>query len=215
MNSISLCVPVLSRYDCLRGMLLSLKGGTVIPSRVAIIDNGRNKAKLAEALVDTLDPATTVFDILVPLKPMGVAESWNWFINNIPEERIITNDDIVFVPDSIERIVACPYDLVWTQEGGFSCFLIRDKCVQVIGLFDETISPGYGYYEDEDYCQRVDGRGTRPSPITRGHVACGLTHLKSQTLEARTRAELNEHHRLFRIAQGNYVRKWHLEDVFK
>lgn len=215
MNSISVCVPVLKRYDLLRGMLLSLKAGTVVPSRVAIIDNGKDAAKLCAAIDGTLEKDTTYFDILVPTKPMGVAESWNWFIENVPEERVITNDDIVFAPESIEKLVACPHALAWTKEGGYSCFLIRDECVEKVGMFDEAISPGYGYYEDEDYAQRLDGRGTREPACTRGHVETGLTHLKSQTLEARTRAELNEHHRLFRIAQGNYVRKWHLEETFK
>lgn len=215
MKKISVCVPVLTRYDCLRGMLLSLKASTVVPNKIVIIDNGMNARKILEACDDTLPLTTTQFVVHTPDKSMGVAESWNWFIKNVPEERIISNDDIVFVPESIEKIIACPYDLVWTKEGGYSCFLMRDKCVEAVGLFDETISPGYGYYEDEDYAQRLDGRGTRPALCERGHVETGLTHLKSQTLEARTRAELHEHHRLFRIAQGNYIRKWGLEESFK
>jgi hypothetical protein len=207
----TVCVPVLRRYDLLRGLLLSLASGTVLP-RVSIIDNGRNPEKLAEAIagVDALK-----IDTFSPNQPMGVAESWNWFIKNVEGDRIITNDDVVFAPESVEKIVACPYDLVWTKEAGFSCFLIRDECVRVIGLFDEMISPGYGYYEDCDYMQRVDGRGTRDAMIKRGDVVCGVEHLKSQTLESYTRAELNEHHRKFRIAQGNYIKKWGLEETFK
>ena len=142
---ISICIPVLRRYDLLRGLLLSLRDSTAMPDKIAIVNNGKDHKRLLAAVENTLDLNRVAFDILEPVEPMGVAESWNWFIKNIPEERIICNDDVVFSRESVEKIVACPYDLVWTKEAGFSCFLIRDACVQKVGLFDETISPGYGY----------------------------------------------------------------------
>jgi len=83
-------------------------------------------------------------------------------------------------------------------------------------LFDETISPGYAYYEDEDYMQRVNGKGTRPSLVPCGHVECGVTHaVQSQTLKAATRKELGEHHRRFAIARANFAKKWGMEAVPK
>jgi len=198
---IHVCVPVLRRYDLLRGLLQSLKPSTAL-YEVHVIDNGRNEEKLREAAVGF------EIDAIIPKRSFGVAESWNWFIKNIPEERIISNDDIVFAPDSLERMVATPHDLAWSFEAGFSCFLIRDKCVETVGLFDELISPGYGYFEDQDYAMRVNGKGTKTPMVKSGHVECGVTHLLSKTLEAATRDQLSDHHYRFMIAKKNFEAKW-------
>lgn len=199
---INVCVPVLSRYDLLRDLLLSLCFSTVSP-RVYIIDNGRNAARIDEATRDFM------VSIHRPDRPMGVAESWNYFLANVPEERVITNDDITFSADSLERLAASKADLVWAC--GFSCFLIRDTCVKKLGVFDESISPGYGYYEDEDYLQRLDGRGTRAASAVAENVECGVRHVHSATLKAETPEGLEEHHRKFKIAQNNYARKWRVQ----
>lgn len=245
---INICVPVLKRYDLLHGLFLSLKKSRVQPDKLWIIDNGQH----TERLLAAVDAETFPVHAHRPSRPMGVAESWNWFIKNVPEDRIIANDDIIFAPDSLAKMqarkvpVCCtcrgsnverdkeqehpgvgscqdcnkecyiddvPPDLLWAS--GFSCFMIRDACVEKIGLFDETISPGYGYYEDEDYLQRLDGRGTKPRAATAENVNCGIIHLKSQTLVASTHEEILEHHRKFKVAQANYIKKWHLEEVFK
>lgn len=198
---INICVPVLRRYDMLKGMIESLELSTV-PFSLHVIDNGRNSVLLHDALNGHMA------DILVPDAPMGVAECWNWFLDNVPEERIITNDDILFAPDSLERIVASPYDIAWTEEAGFSCFLIRDRCVQKVGFFDEALSPGYAYFEDCDYAMRLNGRGTKPPVVPSGHVTSGVIHLHSKTLEAATEKELKDHHRRFTVAQMNYRAKW-------
>lgn len=203
---INVCVPVLRRYDLLHNLAESLAPSTV-PYHLYVIDNGQNEEKVREALNGYKS------SIYIPAQRMGVAESWNWFIDNVPEERIISNDDIVFAPDSLEKMVAAPEDLAWSKEAGFSCFLIRDRCVRKVGVFDESISPGYGYYEDCDYAQRVNGRGTKPSLVPCGDVVCGVEHLKSKTLEVATPAEMLEHHQRFWIAQQNYMKKWGLTEL--
>ncbi len=206
---IHVCVPVLRRYDLLRELLKSLERSTV-PYVVRVIDNGRDAERLSSLATGF------TFESYTPKMPLGVAESWNWFIQNVPEERIIVNDDVTFAPDSLERMVATKNELAWSFEAGFSCFLIRDACVKIVGLFDEAISPGYAYYEDEDYMMRVNGKGTKPSLVVCGHVECGVVHaVQSQTLKAATRKELGEHHRKFRIARVNFAEKWGLgEDAF-
>ena len=208
---INICVPVLKRYDLLREMVKSCHAGNLRPTTYYIIDNGQNGPKLMAALRE--------FDIHArvhtPKAPYGIAESWNWFIKHVPEERVIVNDDVLFGPNSLELLLASTADLVWAKGCGFSCFVIRDACVEKLGLFDETISPGYGYYEDEDYLQRLDGRGTRAPSAMSETVDADVAHLKSATLKAASHAELIEHHRRFKIAQGNYARKWALEEAFK
>ena len=208
---LSVCVPVLKRYDLLRQLILSAEAGTMPPNTYRIIDNGRNGEQMEQAVAGIHGD----FQIYVPDVPMGVAESWNWFIKNVPEERIIANDDIIFGRTSIAQLVNADGDLLWAAGCGFSCYVIRDACVDKIGLFDETISPGYGYYEDEDYLQRLDSKGTRAPSAVAQNVDCGVQHVHSATLTASSHEELLEHHRKFLIAQGNYVRKWKLEETFR
>lgn len=210
MKPIHVCVPVLKRYDLLKEMLLSLARGNVRPDMVHVIDNGRRGALLSKALWTIGLP----FDVYMPDKPMGVAAAWNSFIANVPEERVIVNDDVVFAPDSLGRLVASDADLIWAKGVGFSCFVLRDACVEKVGLFDAEISPGYGYYEDEDYLQRIDGHGTRAPIVRLDDVECGVRHVHSGTLKGCTREEVEEHHRKFKIAQNNYIKKWHLEEEF-
>lgn len=207
---ITICVPVLKRYDLLQRMVHSLRDSTVRVGFVQVIDNGRDERRLYTAMRACPVP----YDALHPAQPMGVAESWNWFLQNTEEERVIVNDDVLFTPTSLERMLACKADLVWAASCGFSCFAMRDACIEKIGYFDETISPGYGYYEDEDYLQRLDGRGTRAPSAVAVEVECGVQHLRSQTLAVASPSEMSEHHRKFKIAQRNYARKWHLEEAF-
>lgn len=204
---INICVPVLKRYDLLKNMVASLPPDV----HLHVIDNGRQEARLRMAVGDF--PGR--LNVHVPKIPMGVAESWNHFIANVPEERLIVNDDVIFASDSIAKLTAPDADLVFSVGVGFSCFVIRDSCIAKIGLFDESISPGYGYYEDEDYLQRIDGKGTKPPKAKLVDVESGVVHLKSQTLEGSSPEEQEDHHRKFCIARHNYVTKWDLQVQFQ
>lgn len=213
---ITICVPVLKRYDLLCGLLASLETSDVCPDKVQVIDNGRNHVQIGKVMDRVARTAAGVAartEVHVPDHPMGVAESWNWFIEHVPQERVIVNDDIIFAPHSLGKLLSSPADLVWAKGCGFSCYVLRDSGVQKIGPFDEAISPGYGYYEDEDYLQRLDGRGTKPRKAEAEEVDCGVTHLHSQTLQAASHEDLMEHHRKFKIAQGNYMKKWGLTTI--
>lgn len=190
---ISICVPVLRRYDLLRELMLSLASSTVQPDAVFIINNGNEHLE-----------SSSNFYVHKPDCPLGVAESWNWFIRNVPEERIICNDDIQFSPDSIQTIVETPADFVFMNNCGFSCFLIRDRCVQLAGEFDETISPGYAYYEDVDYSYRM----TQVPELRRLRIDAGIIHEGSSTWRAGTSEEINDHWRRFFIAKYNFEKKW-------
>lgn len=192
------CVPVLKRYDLLRKLLESLRQSTVTP-HVVIIDNGRNAEKMQEAT----DGFTV--RVLTSVAPMGLAEAWNWFIKNVPETRVIVNDDIEFAPESLARMISTPGDFVSALAGSnaCSCFLLRDSCVEKVGLFDETISPGYAYYEDCDYVERMLVAGTHITSLE-----CGVLHAQSQTTAAYTAQEWERHHDKFMIAQSNFVKKW-------
>jgi GT2 family glycosyltransferase len=208
---IHVCVPVLKRYDLLYDLLRSLRESTA-SYEVWLLNNGRDQALLKEAIKGA---GRTRLHVHTPAERLGLAAAWNWFIANVPEDRVIANDDVTFAPDSLAQLVSADADLAWAAGVGFSCFLLRDSCVRKIGLFDETISPGYAYYEDEDYLQRLDGRGTRASSATAMNVECGVRHFHSATLKASSLAEIEEHHRRFKVAQNNYIKKWALEETFK
>ena len=195
-------VPVLRRYDLLRLMLLSAAAGTVKPDKVWIIDNGRRHDRVHEAIVGLPFP----IDVCEPPLSMGVAESWNYLIGEMPEERIITNDDIVFTADAIEQMVNTPGDLVFGH--GYSCYLLRDSAVQKVGTFDEKISPGYAYWEDIDYDMRVRQFTEGGGQWLQQNAPCTVLHAGSQTNEAASPEEIQDHHRKFEIAKANIIAKY-------
>lgn len=195
MKTAHVCIPTLKRYDLLANLLDSLTRSTAKPV-VHIIDNGGRFDRSRDY----------GFDVHVePVGPMGLASAWNWFIKNVPEERFICNDDITFAPNSLEEMMKVPGDFVSALPGSnaCSCFLLRDSCVEKVGLFDEEISPGYAYFEDCDYVERMI---MNKIPIT--GIICGVDHVGSQTLAANDANEWNEHHRRFLLAQQNFVAKW-------
>ncbi len=198
---LTLCVPTLNRYDLLRQMLFSAKAGTVKPDTIIVLNNGMDDHAVREAVKDLGIPTTAY----TPEKPMGLAASWNLFIKNTDEERLIVNDDILFGETSIERLVNTPGDIVTglLPTNACSCFVIRDSCVKNVGLFDETISPGYAYFEDCDYAFRLAERGEDFIG-----VECGIVHVGSQTLAKMTPQQREEHNRKYVIAQNNFLQKW-------
>jgi GT2 family glycosyltransferase len=201
MSEVHLCIPVLKRYDKLKDLLTSLHSSTVKPDVIHVIDNGQAPRRLEWACRES----TSALDLYTPTQPMGVAESWNWFVQNTPDERIISNDDVLYAPQSLERMIATSGIMVAGLVGqAFSCFLLRDECIEKVGFFDEEISPGYAYFEDCDYEQRMRDAGVY-------FVHCedsGVTHAKSSTLEALGPHERKLHTERFLVAQANYLKKW-------
>ncbi len=200
---VSVCVPVLNRYDLLAEMIESLSKGSVQPDVIAVIDNGKRPADLFYALSRRREGVKT--DVFEPHKSMGLAACWNWFIMHERGERFIVNDDVTFAPDSIEKMIATPGDFVSGLAGtnAFSCFLIRDACVTKVGYFDDAISPDYAYFEDLDYLERM-----RLADVSITPCECGITHKGSQTTKKMTDEQLKDHHRRFVLAQENYISKW-------
>lgn len=202
MKPLHLCIPVLNRYDLLRGLLLSLRESTTPVDMLCIVNNGRDDAKLNDALLDTL--SVRVLDVHTPPEPLGLAESWNWMIRRTKDERLIANDDLEFASDSLQRLTETPGDLVSAAGVSMcSCFILRDSCVEKVGLFDELISPGYAYFEDNDYAERMFDAGA-----VRGNVEAGIRHIGSQTIAKFTDEEWLRHNKLFNIAEQNFLKKW-------
>ena len=199
---ITICIPTLNRYDLLEKCIGSLKKSTIKPDSIFIIDNGKKYEENATAGIP--------ISIHTPFENMGVAASWNWFMKNVPEKRIICNDDLTFFEDTIELLVnADDNNSVLFPAGApaansFSCFLMPDKVIEIVGFFDEKISPNYAYFEDNDYHRRMIIEEIE----LRGVPNCKIGHKNSSTLNAYTSAERKEHHVKFGRAASNYAKKW-------
>lgn len=204
----NVCIPTLNRYDKLKELIDSLTSGSRVPDGIYILDNGGRfdielLPKLKEDQLKIIYKSTFGTNI-------GVAGSWNYFIRNVSDIRIICNDDIVFDYDALEQFEKqwSPEYMTWASgaylTNAFSCFAIPDYVVNKIGFFDETISPNYAYFEDNDYFRRIQLSGM----ITPVPVLVNVKHSTSSTLKGFTAIEKKEHHRKFKIAKENYIKKW-------
>lgn len=206
-QNVAVCVTVLNRYDLLRELLVSLllSGQHV---RVIIIDNGNEEECLGDAIKEINLPIT----VYVSSPALGLAASWNWFIDQTKgEERIICNDDIKFAPESIGKLLESEADLVFPEGVGFSCFLIRDKCIQKIGLFDEHLSPGFAYFEDCDYMFRKDqyNESNASDPVVCQDVAnTSIYHHRGATQKCIPSEEVRSFRGKYFVAQENFIAKW-------
>lgn len=197
---VTIGIPVLNRYDLLPKAIDSAMRGSVVPDRILIVDNGGN-----------CDIVSSFIDVHKPGCNLGVAGAWNYIVKNTTEHRIIINDDIEFCPDTVEKMLMRldeGHEFVWTcrpfgEVNGFSCFALKDSLVSKIGYFDEGISPGYAYFEDNDYHRRMELAGV----IEKDSEAEAI-HAHSATLGGFTPEQMGQHHIRFALAQQNYVRKW-------
>lgn len=202
---ITICIPTLRRYDLLSNLVISAEAGSVVPDRYLICDNGGK-----------LSYEYPKMEVYKPGENIGVAGSWNWLIRNSEDIRIVSNDDIVFHKNTVEEFVK-NYDERFLLYPGYaptqniySLFCISDYIYNLVGPFDESISPGYGYFEDNDYDWRLkeirDQVGK--SKLDYLGIPCGYEHIGSGTLKSFNLNEMNSHHEKFRKAQKNFKQKW-------
>lgn len=210
---ISICVPVYNRYDCLHDLLISLLDSTVKPHRVLIIDNGSNPTELSAAVRGLGSRGCKLpIETHSPRPAYSLAGAWNYFLGRTRgENHIIANDDITFGCHSIEIMQSSTADLTFPVGIGFSCFMIRDSCIDKLGLFDESLSPGFAYFEDCDYQTRKDAYNLAhtDSPVTTIDLPnCDIHHKGQMTQHGiKSEAEAILYRHKFIIAQENYITK--------
>lgn len=204
---ISVCFPTLKRYDLLEESIKSLQHGILKPTDIWVIDNG-------VGYVPKHEPGLDEFGInhhyVTFGHNLGCAASWNWFARNVPDVRIISNDDISFHPDTVRKMVHAydptaihsPDSIIGSNS--FSCFVLPDHLYNCVGEFDETLSPNYAYFEDVDYSLRLRRMGFK----LLGVPNCSVDHLGSSTLKSYDDAEMEDHNFRFIQAQMNYMVKW-------
>lgn len=208
MKKIALCIPTLNRYDLLVKALESAEKGNVVPDEYWIVDNGM-RSDLQLIIPPDIRQKLTILRFGYNL---GVAASWNQFLKYAGEDKIlvICNDDVEFFPETIEKLIEHYDENFVLFPGGvpsansFSCFLIPEKVYRTVGLFDDTLSPQYAYFEDNDYHYRMLQLGFD----LRGIPECRLGHVGSATVNSMPHADRIAHHGKFNVARQNYIRKW-------
>jgi GT2 family glycosyltransferase len=143
-----LIVPTLIHYDLLQNMLNSID---IEVEEIIIIDNG-GKLKNIECSF-----AKKISIINMP-RNLGVAASWNLGIKLTPYSKwwLICNDDIIFKPNMLQRIIDSNFDSIIFDKNKsryFSAFAIHEELVEKVGLFNEYFYPGIG--EEVDYIERL------------------------------------------------------------
>lgn len=204
MKPLYVCTMVFSRHDLLRKLFASCAVSTRKPDGVYVVDHAYDVRKI-EAIQDALEGIPLE---IVTIEDPGCAVAANWFMKNVPDDHVGCGDDVQFTADALK--------IMSETEGYFiipeptlnpaACCLIRQSCVDVIGYFDEKISPQYLYFEDTDYIQRL-GLAGLPQTVAKGAL---VIHEDggSQTYKTYTPAQMEEHHRRFAIAGANYIKKW-------
>lgn len=196
--AVNICIPVLNNYIGLDTLIESIEKGTIKPDQYYIVDNGN---KIKEVTLERML-------VYSPGRNLGVASSWNWFIDKTTEIRIILNDDLIFYEDTLEVFLDqySEHTLTITEGTGalnaFSFFSIPDHLINTIGKFDYQFHPAY--FEDNDYFRRMKLAGYDYSVAKN----CNTIHTGSQTTKNFSAEEMEQHHRNFRKNQAYYIRKW-------
>jgi hypothetical protein len=195
---ITLATVCLNNYDGLNDLFNSAEKGTVVPDRYYIFDNGRRLIK---------EDMSSKITVITPSEQVSLAFAWNYLITNIPEERIIANDDIILYEDTIEKMVNTPGGFIYAKGVSklnmYSLYLIRDSMVNKVGYFDTDFYPAY--YEDNDYHYRMHLAGEN---VTGADCDAIHNHGGSNTLKNYTPQELEQHHVNFRRNTDLYTKKW-------
>lgn len=197
---ITICLTVLNNYVGLRECIDSIEKGTLKPDNYCVFDNGRTL---------TLDSFNIKNIVLVlPDKQVSLACTWNWFVDNVPETRIIMNDDILFYENTLEIFMnginndtisfPCGIDRANT----YSCFSISNKVINKVGRFDDEFYPAY--FEDNSYDYRLGLEGLS----VYGIPDCNIIHKGSQTIKQYTTEQMSEHHKCFERNRQLYVSMW-------
>lgn len=161
-----LIVPILTGPQLLYRMLDSIDTPV---ARLIIIDNG---GALNTSIGWPVEHVQRTSVIKMPAN-LGVAGSWNLGIKATPFAPwwLIVNHDVTFQPGALGQFatMASPDTLV--LNGGpqpWCAFAIGEEVVRDVGLFDESLHPGY--FEDVD----MERRCTPTVPIAR--LPAGLIH---------------------------------------
>ena len=158
----TVCIPTLKRYDLLVRLCLSLNAERCrdLNLKIYVLDNG---GRLLDSSLWCTSQAQFVFakpEVIVPKYNLGVAGSWNFFLQHFGA-CIIANDDVVFAEETIDSFasasMAFPEVVIFEGKdpvAGFSTFYVNNPDTWLkMGGFDELFNPAY--FEDNDCRHRL------------------------------------------------------------
>lgn len=210
MNNITLCIPTLNQYDLLFKCVESSVSGNVKPKKISIVDNGQSLPEYNRTLLDNICKNNDMeLSIYVPFHNLGVAKSWNWFIQKERHPMLIANDDLEFSDLDIRNFNNAYYETKASffypanisSLNMFSCFMPTLDLILAVGLFDESFYPAY--FEDNDYYYRMKLAG-----IELQEVPTKIIHKGSATINAFDSDRKKLHHENFRKNWIFYQEKW-------
>lgn len=161
--------------------------------------------------------------LIIHKKPMGIAPSWN---DGIKVSRgkyvVVINDDIGARPGWLEAMVEAldkvpnsvvssvmvehlpGYTGICERREWFpgSCFMLTQKAIKKVGLFDEQFTPFY--YEDVDYWTRVYKKGF---VVARNH------NLQIQHKESDVLHKIENNGEIFNKNKEKYLKKWGFDPI--
>ena len=162
----ALIVPILTGPQLLYRMLDSIDTPV---AHLVIIDNG---SALNTSTGWPVEHVQRTSVIKMPAN-LGVAGSWNLGIKATPFAPwwLIVNHDVTFQPGALGQFATMAASDCLVLNGGpqpWCAFAIGEDVVRDVGLFDESLHPGY--FEDVD----MERRCTPTVPIVR--LPAGLIH---------------------------------------
>ena len=207
----TICIPTLKRYDLLMRLCISLNSESCrdLKLRIFILDNGGG-------LLDSSHWRTSLGrffcakpEVIVPKYNLGVAGSWNFFLEQFGS-CIIANDDVVFARETIESFAAAsmafPEAVIFEGKdpvAGFSTFYVSNADFWLkMGGFDELFNPAY--FEDNDCRYRLHLAGR---PVKKIFLS-GWRHDNSSTLASGDEGYRRMHWCLFQRNRSYYIHKW-------
>lgn len=160
-------IPTYNRYDLLKMCVSAVLAGDAVPHQVLIVDNGGNLRM--EYLEDAIHDRVR---FVTPGWNTGCAAAWN-MVHRVyaPMDIVYLNDDVIVGRETLSRLLASTEPIALSSMG-FSAFIIRQACWDVVGEFDAEFRPAY--YEDNDYYHRCEICGV---PVGRVKTDdCGDVH---------------------------------------
>ena len=158
-------VPIVNGFEWLEKLFNSIDYPV---ENFLIIDNSGGDKKLETQIKELISqPQPYLKNIKVINFPsnMGVSFAWNFIIKSyfMSPYWIISSHDVSFPPGLLKEIAETAEDKEVAMihpfkgeygKGSFDLFIITEKAVQEVGLFDENLYPAYG--EDLDYLMRLE-----------------------------------------------------------
>lgn len=188
---------VLSRFDLLDRLLVSVCKSHLQPSVTTVVVNGP-----VSGFIDRRSA-----EVLVPKENAGCAGGWNLLIERARSLKlpyvIIANDDVELDEHALANIHA---GLVMESADlaaghGFSLFGMRTALVDEVGWFDENFFPAY--FEDNDFAYRLKLAGKKSIA-----VPTNIIHEGSATLKSMSPAARREFDMVYGKLQTYYASKW-------